>query len=67
MTRQKDEERAVEWRSPVELKGRNSSGYHSDKLNRKRKRGDDIVSCLHGDSETPKTKKKKNKYDCDTD
>ncbi|XP_041740606.2 DNA-directed RNA polymerase I subunit RPA43 [Coregonus clupeaformis] len=61
--RQKEEdvEREVDERGPVELQGSDSSGYLSDKPNRKRKQGIDITPCLHGDPETPKTKKKKNK------
>ncbi|XP_055749413.1 DNA-directed RNA polymerase I subunit RPA43 [Salvelinus fontinalis] len=56
---QEDEERDVGGSGPVEVQGSDSSGYLSDKPNRKRKQGDDITSCLHGDPETPKTKKKK--------
>ncbi|XP_042166177.1 DNA-directed RNA polymerase I subunit RPA43 [Oncorhynchus tshawytscha] len=58
---EEDEEKEVGGEGPVEVQGSDSSGYLSDKPNRKRKQGDDITSCLHGDPETPKTKKKKNK------
>ncbi|XP_035537318.1 DNA-directed RNA polymerase I subunit RPA43 [Morone saxatilis] len=60
----KEEEEEVEV-SPTEVHTSDSSGYLSDKPNKKRKHesGTDVTSSLSEDPETPKSKKKKRKSD----
>ncbi|KAJ7991632.1 hypothetical protein DPEC_G00285910 [Dallia pectoralis] len=53
------EDIALECTSSGVVQGSDSSGYLSDKPNKKRKHVDDITSCLHKAPETPKIKKKK--------
>ncbi|KAL0962046.1 hypothetical protein UPYG_G00335040 [Umbra pygmaea] len=55
---QTDEDGVVECMSPIVVQGTDSSGYFSDKPNRKRKYTDDITPCRQGDSETPTIKRK---------
>ncbi|XP_042291420.1 DNA-directed RNA polymerase I subunit RPA43 [Thunnus maccoyii] len=58
--RLKEEAEEVEL-SPMEIHGSDSSGYHSDKPNKKRKHetGSDITSGFSEESEPPKSKKKR--------
>ncbi|XP_053190390.1 DNA-directed RNA polymerase I subunit RPA43 [Scomber japonicus] len=56
----KEEAEEVEL-SPLEIHGSDSSGYHSDKANKKRKHetGSDVTSGFSEESEPPKSKKKR--------
>lgn len=54
----KEEEEEVEV-SPTDIHGSDSSGYLSDKPNKKRKHETDVTSGVSDDTETPKSKKKR--------